>query len=80
MWRGYSQDNATSSALWDAYEISQGRVLFNSGVAEYNIHYRAVLWRPCKVETVVFSRPDLIQGDKMFFPPHVSRLYATLWS
>lgn len=66
---GTYQDNTSSSALWDAYEISQGRVLFNSGVAEHTIHYRAVLWRPCKVETVVFSRPDIIQGDKMLFSP-----------
>ncbi|KAL8750985.1 MAG: hypothetical protein Q9199_006728, partial [Rusavskia elegans] len=36
----------------DAVSISEGRVVPGSGVAEYTIHYRAVVWRPFKGETV----------------------------
>lgn len=39
----------------DPYKISEGRVLPSSGVAEYTINYRAVVWRPFKGETVGFS-------------------------
>jgi len=38
--------------VMDTYDISEGRVLPSSGVAEYTIHYRAVVWRPFKGETV----------------------------
>lgn len=41
--------------VMDTYDISEGRVLPSSGVAEYTIHYRAVVWRPFKGETVGFS-------------------------
>lgn len=43
--------------VMDTYDISEGRVLPSSGVAEYTIHYRAVVWRPFKGETVGFSLP-----------------------
>ena len=36
----------------DAYDISEGRVVPGSGFAEYTVHYRAVVWRPFKGETV----------------------------
>ncbi|KAL9601369.1 MAG: hypothetical protein Q9219_002545 [cf. Caloplaca sp. 3 TL-2023] len=36
----------------DAFSISEGRVVPGSGVAEYTIQYRAVVWRPFKGETV----------------------------
>lgn len=38
--------------VMDAYEISEGRVVPGSAVAEYTVHYRAVVWRPFKGETV----------------------------
>ncbi|KAI9740593.1 MAG: DNA-directed RNA polymerase II subunit [Cirrosporium novae-zelandiae] len=38
--------------VMDAYDISEGRVVPGSAVAEYTIHYRAVVWRPFKGETV----------------------------
>ncbi|KAL8810574.1 MAG: hypothetical protein Q9223_003890 [Gallowayella weberi] len=36
----------------DTVTISEGRVVPGSGVAEYTIQYRAVVWRPFKGETV----------------------------
>lgn len=38
--------------VMDAYDISEGRVIPGSAVAEYTIHYRAVVWKPFKGETV----------------------------
>ena len=38
--------------VMDALSISEGRVVPGSGVAEYTIQYRAVVWRPFKGETV----------------------------
>lgn len=49
----------------DTYDISEGRVLPSSGVAEYTIHYRAVVWRPFKGETVGFSLPGSDPGRKI---------------
>jgi len=37
--------------VMDAYDISEGRVVPGSAVAEYTVHYRAVVWRPFKGET-----------------------------
>lgn len=55
--------------VMDTYDISEGRVLPSSGVAEYTIHYRAVVWRPFKGETVRFSLPgsDLWRNDDELF-------------
>lgn len=36
----------------DQFEISSGRVVPGSGVAEYTIRYRAVVYKPFKGETV----------------------------
>lgn len=36
----------------DAYNMSMGKILPGSGVAEFTISYRAVVWRPFKGETV----------------------------
>ena len=38
--------------VMDAYDISEGRVVPGSAVAEYTVNYRAVVWRPFKGETV----------------------------
>ncbi|KAL8669907.1 MAG: hypothetical protein Q9168_005526 [Polycauliona sp. 1 TL-2023] len=38
--------------VMDSVTISEGRVVPGSGVAEYTIQYRAVVWRPFKGETV----------------------------
>ncbi|KAI4174201.1 MAG: hypothetical protein LQ346_008270 [Caloplaca aetnensis] len=38
--------------ILDSFVISEGRVVPGSGVAEYTIKYRAVVWRPFKGETV----------------------------
>ncbi|KAI9847216.1 MAG: DNA-directed RNA polymerase II subunit, partial [Sclerophora amabilis] len=38
--------------VMDAYDISEGRIMPGSGVAEFTVHYRAVVWRPFKGETV----------------------------
>ena len=36
----------------DAYNISPGKIIPSSGVAEFTVNYRAVVWRPFKGETV----------------------------
>jgi len=41
--------------VMDAYDISEGRVIPGSAVAEYTVHYRAVVWRPFKGETVRYT-------------------------
>ncbi|KAK2739898.1 DNA-directed RNA polymerase II subunit [Onygenales sp. PD_40] len=38
--------------VMDTYDISEGRVLPGSGLAEYTIMYRAIVWKPFKGETV----------------------------
>ncbi|KAI9838672.1 MAG: hypothetical protein M1819_004986 [Sarea resinae] len=38
--------------VMDTYDISEGRVVPGSAVAEYTVHYRAVVFRPFKGETV----------------------------
>ena len=42
--------------VMDTYDISEGRVVPGSAVAEYTVHYRAVVWRPFKGETVGLSQ------------------------
>lgn len=38
--------------VMDAYDISEGKVIPGSAVAEYTVHYRAVVFRPFKGEAV----------------------------
>lgn len=38
--------------VMDTFEISEGRILPGSGLAEFTVTYRAVVWRPFKGETV----------------------------
>ncbi|KAK7757713.1 DNA-directed RNA polymerase II subunit [Diatrype stigma] len=39
-------------SIMDTFEISEGRILPGSGLAEFTVGYRAVVWRPFKGETV----------------------------
>ena len=38
--------------VMDTYDISEGRIVPGSGLAEFTINYRAVVFRPFKGETV----------------------------
>ncbi|XXG99077.1 hypothetical protein Hte_005411 [Hypoxylon texense] len=38
--------------VMDTFEISEGRILPGSGLAEFIVTYRAVVWRPFKGETM----------------------------
>ena len=38
--------------IMDTFNISEGRILPGSGLAEFTVGYRAVIWRPFKGETV----------------------------
>lgn len=40
--------------VMDTYDISEGRIIPGSGMAEYTIMYRAIVWKPFKGETVRF--------------------------
>lgn len=42
--------------IMDAFDISEGRVLPSTGLAEFTVGYRAVVWRPFKGETVSEAR------------------------
>ncbi|KAI9882925.1 MAG: hypothetical protein M1823_005327 [Watsoniomyces obsoletus] len=39
-------------SVMDTYDISEGRIVPGSGVSEFTIRYRAVVYRPFKGETV----------------------------
>lgn len=49
---GSNTGNYYIVCVLDTYDISEGRVVPGSGFAEYTVHYRAVVWRPFKGETV----------------------------
>src|SRR5690606_4468775 len=38
--------------VMDPYDISLGRIVPGSGIAEFTVSYKAVVWRPFKGETV----------------------------
>ncbi|TVY27728.1 DNA-directed RNA polymerase II subunit [Lachnellula hyalina] len=47
--------------IMDTVDISEGRILPGSGLAEFTVHYRAVVWRPFKGETLAhFAQVDAI--------------------
>lgn len=39
-------------AVMDTFDVSEGRILPGNGMAEFTVHYRAVVWRPFKGEVV----------------------------
>jgi DNA-directed RNA polymerase II subunit RPB7 len=39
-------------AIMDTFNVSEGRILPGIGLAEFNVRYRAVVWRPFKGEVV----------------------------
>ncbi|KAH8885162.1 hypothetical protein GQ53DRAFT_751455 [Thozetella sp. PMI_491] len=45
-------------SIMDAFKVSEGRILPGSGLAEFIVEYRAVVWRPFKgevVDAIVYS-------------------------
>lgn len=44
-------------SIMDTFDISEGRILPGSGLAEFTVGYRAVVWRPFKGETVCAVLP-----------------------
>jgi len=46
--------------IMDTFNISEGRILPGSGLAEFTVGYRAVVWRPFKGETVRLCFGNLI--------------------
>lgn len=45
-------------SIMDTFDISEGRILPGTGLAEFTVGYRAVVWRPFKGETVRAVRPN----------------------
>lgn len=39
-------------SVMDTFDVSEGRIIPGSGLAEFTVRYRAVVWRPFKNETV----------------------------
>ncbi|KAG7292199.1 hypothetical protein NEMBOFW57_002234 [Staphylotrichum longicolle] len=52
-------------AIMDTFDVSEGRILPGSGLAEFTVGYRAVVWRPFKGEVLM---PDEIQYDASATP------------
>lgn len=42
--------------VMDTFDVSEGRILPGTGLAEFTVRYRAVVWRPFKGETVGLSK------------------------
>ena len=42
-------------AIMDTFDVSEGRILPGSGLAEFTVGYRAVVWRPFKGEVVRYT-------------------------
>ncbi|KAF4122647.1 DNA-directed RNA polymerase II subunit RPB7 [Geosmithia morbida] len=53
-------------SIMDTFDISEGRILPGTGLAEFTVGYRAVVWRPFKGETLI---PNDIQWDPNATPP-----------
>jgi DNA-directed RNA polymerase II subunit RPB7 len=47
--------------IMDTFNISEGRILPGSGLAEFTVGYRAVVWRPFKGETVRIRLRSLLR-------------------
>jgi DNA-directed RNA polymerase II subunit RPB7 len=43
-------------SIMDTFDVSEGRILPGSGLAEFIVGYRAVVWRPFKGEAVRYLR------------------------
>lgn len=61
--------------VMDAYDISEGRVVPGSAVAEYTVHYRAVVWRPFKGETVGYTGGKRKASSVLRFGSFLGRCY-----
>ena len=48
-------------SVMDTFDVSEGRIIPGSGLAEFTVRYRAVVWRPFKNETV---RIPVITGTR----------------
>ncbi len=51
-------------SVMDTYEINEGRIVPGSGVAEFTIRYRAVVYRPFKGETVSLTSISILSVDQ----------------
>jgi DNA-directed RNA polymerase II subunit RPB7 len=47
----------------DTFDVSEGRILPGSGLAEFIVGYRAVVWRPFKGEAVRPVKPKSMPLD-----------------
>ncbi|GKT75798.1 DNA-directed RNA polymerase II subunit rpb7 [Colletotrichum tofieldiae] len=50
-------------SIMDTFDISEGRILPGSGLAEFTVGYRAVVWRPFKGETVIATNLPGFVGE-----------------
>lgn len=61
-------------AIMDTFDVSEGRIVPGSGLAEFTVGYRAVVWRPFKGEVVGYrlfatsDLPSLTQLDRCHHP------------
>lgn len=51
-------------SVMDTFDVSEGRIIPGSGLAEFTVRYRAVVWRPFKNETVSMA----IEGVGLSLP------------
>ena len=64
--------------VMDAHDISEGRVVPGSAVAEYTVHYRAVVWRPFKGETVGLAKQHSKESSAKFLTYNAGRCNCKL--
>jgi len=63
--------------IMDTFDVSEGRILPGSGLAEFTVGYRAVVWRPFKGEAVgCSSRESPWSATKLTH--HAGRCYRLL--
>ena len=49
--------------VMDTFDISEGRVVPGSSLAEYTVHYKAVVWKPFKGEIVCVRDVHMCMSD-----------------
>jgi DNA-directed RNA polymerase subunit E'/Rpb7 len=62
--------------IMDFHNISAGKVRLGSGMGEYKITYRAIIWKPFKGETVGHNCAASVIG----LSTDVEKIRSTAWS
>lgn len=75
---GTCANNYFIISIMDTFNISEGRVLPGSGLAEFIVGYRAVVWRPFNGETVCLPREQNLVHLSTFLANQTGRHHCEL--